>query len=163
VEQILRRLTLTVMWKQRRSVFFKVTSPTANTYKPVCKILVNVSILVSLVSGCVLSMHFVNTGGCKLSILLLKKSNSKKGKGFPLQAWNGCWVSRRLRLLDRLDIRHYEGGKVVTLTHRPSLPPGVLLVLVFRGWVDSRAHGSVGSFGKNPQRHHWGSIPRPSD
>jgi hypothetical protein len=28
------------------------------------------------------------------------------------------------RLLDLLDTRHYEGGKVVTLTHRPSLPPG---------------------------------------
>ena len=26
---------------------------------------------------------------------------------------------------DRLDIRHYEGGKGVTLTHRLSLPPGV--------------------------------------
>jgi hypothetical protein len=48
-----------------------------------------------------------------------------KGKGFPLQASCGSWGSRRLRLLDRLDIRHYEGGKVVTLTHRPSLPPGV--------------------------------------
>jgi hypothetical protein len=30
-----------------------------------------------------------------------------------------------LRLPDFLDFRHYEGGKVVTLTHRPSLPPGV--------------------------------------
>jgi hypothetical protein len=48
------------------------------------------------------------------------------------------------------------GGKIVTLTHRPSLPPGVFLVLIFRGWVDPRAHGSVGSFGKNPQWHHWG-------
>jgi hypothetical protein len=26
---------------------------------------------------------------------------------------------------DILDFRHYEGGKVVTLTHRPPLPPGV--------------------------------------
>jgi hypothetical protein len=47
----------------------------------------------------------------------------KKGKGFPLQAWNRSWGFRRLRLLDRLDFRHYEGGKVVTLTHRPPLPP----------------------------------------
>jgi hypothetical protein len=67
-----------------------------------------------------------------------------------------------LRILDRLDIRHYEGGKVVTLKNRSSLPPGIFLVLIFRGWVDPRAHGSVCSFGKNP-RHHWGSIPRPSD
>jgi hypothetical protein len=35
----------------------------------------------------------------------------------------GSWGSRRLRLLDLLDLRHYEDGKVVTLTHRPSLPP----------------------------------------
>jgi hypothetical protein len=26
---------------------------------------------------------------------------------------------------DFLDFRHYEGGKVVTLTQRPSLPPGI--------------------------------------
>jgi hypothetical protein len=70
-------------------------------------------------------------------------------KGFPLQAWSGSWSSRRLRLLDLLDFRHCEGGKVVTLTPRPSLPPGVFLVLIFRGWVDPRAHGSVGSLGKN--------------
>jgi hypothetical protein len=48
-----------------------------------------------------------------------------KGKGFPLQAWSGSWGSRRLRLLDLLDFRHYEGGKVVTLTHRPPLTPGI--------------------------------------
>jgi hypothetical protein len=68
-----------------------------------------------------------------------------------------------LRLPDFHDFRHYEGVKVVTPTHRPSLPPGVFLVLIFKGWVDPRAHGSVGSYGKNPQRHHWESIPRPSD
>jgi hypothetical protein len=39
-----------------------------------------------------------------------------KGKGFPLQAWSGSWGSRRLRLLDLLNFRHYEGGKVITLT-----------------------------------------------
>ena len=26
---------------------------------------------------------------------------------------------------DFLDFRHYEGSKVATLTHRPSLPPGI--------------------------------------
>jgi hypothetical protein len=34
---------------------------------------------------------------------------------------------------DFLDFRHYEGGKVVTLTHRPPSPPGVFLLLIFRG------------------------------
>jgi hypothetical protein len=86
-----------------------------------------------------------------------------KDKGFPLQAWNGSWDSRRLRLQDLLDFRHYEGGNVVTLTYRPPSPPRDFLVLIFRGWVDPRAHGSLGSFGKNLQRHHWGSVPRPSD
>ena len=41
--------------------------------------------------------------------------------------------SRRLRLLDFLDFRRFKGAKVVTLTHRPHLPPGVFLVLIFRG------------------------------
>ena len=56
-----------------------------------------------------------------------------KGKGFLLQAWSVSWGSRRLRLLDPLDFRHYEGGTVVTLTHRPSLSPEEFLVLIFRG------------------------------
>jgi hypothetical protein len=41
------------------------------------------------------------------------------------QAWSGSRGSRNLRLLDLLDFRHYEGGKIVTLTHLPSLPPGI--------------------------------------
>ena len=33
-----------------------------------------------------------------------------------------------------------EGGEVVSLTHRPPLPPGMFLALIFtRGWVDPRA------------------------
>jgi hypothetical protein len=33
-----------------------------------------------------------------------------------------------------------EGDEVVSLTHRPPLPPGMFLVLIFtRGWVDPRA------------------------
>ena len=50
---------------------------------------------------------------------------SAKGKIFSLQAYAGPWGSGRLRLPDFLDFRHDEGGKVVTLTHGPSLPPGV--------------------------------------
>ena len=45
-----------------------------------------------------------------------------KGKGIPLQAWEGSWGSRRLRLVDLLDIRHYVGGRVVTITHRVFTP-----------------------------------------
>jgi len=45
----------------------------------------------------------------------------KKGKAIPLQAWTGPEGSRRLRLPD---FKTHEGGKVVSLTHRPPLPPG---------------------------------------
>ena len=55
------------------------------------------------------------------------------GKVIRLQAWGDSWGSGGLRLLDLLDTRHYEGGKVVTLKHRPPLPPGYFLVLIFRG------------------------------
>jgi hypothetical protein len=96
-------------------------------------------------------------------VIAVQMPQNLKGKGFPLQAWCGSWGSRRLRLLDLLDFRLYKGGKVVTLTHRPPSPPGIFLVLIFRGWVDPRAHDSAGSYGKDPQRHHWGSIPRPSE
>jgi hypothetical protein len=34
----------------------------------------------------------------------------------------------------------HKGGEVVSLTHRPPLPPGMFLVFIFtRGWVDPRA------------------------
>jgi hypothetical protein len=59
-----------------------------------------------------------------VALSITTKGNGK-GKVFPLQAWTGPWGSGRLRLPDFYDFRHYEAGKVVTLTHRPSLPPGV--------------------------------------
>jgi hypothetical protein len=40
---------------------------------------------------------------------------------------------QEVKALDFLDFWHYEGGKVVTLTHRPPSPPGVFLLLIFRG------------------------------
>jgi hypothetical protein len=66
---------------------------------------------------------------------ILRIIGKVKGKGevFLLQAKAGPWKPRRLRLPDFLDFRHYVGGKVVTFTHRPFLPPGVFLVLIFRG------------------------------
>jgi hypothetical protein len=57
--------------------------------------------------------------------LLVNKDVKGKSKVFTLQAWGGPWGSGRLRLSDFLDFRRYEGGKVVTLMHRPPLPPGV--------------------------------------
>jgi hypothetical protein len=47
-----------------------------------------------------------------------------KGKAVPLQAWSGPEGSRKLRFPDFLTTAQ-DGGKVVSLTHRPYLPPGI--------------------------------------
>ena len=57
---------------------------------------------------------------------LLHESNGitkKKGKAFPLQTWSGPEGSRKLRYPDFMTTEH-DGGKVVSLIHRPPLPPG---------------------------------------
>ena len=46
-----------------------------------------------------------------------------KGKAVPLQAWSGPEGSRKLRFPDFMTTAQ-NGGKVVSLTHRPPLPPG---------------------------------------
>ena len=52
-------------------------------------------------------------------------SRCKKGKGkeVPLQAWSGPEGSRKLKFPDFMTTAQ-DGGKVVSLTHRPHLPPG---------------------------------------
>ena len=45
-----------------------------------------------------------------------------KGKTVPLQAWSGPEGSRKLRFPD-FTTTAQDGGKVVSLTHRPPLPP----------------------------------------
>jgi hypothetical protein len=49
--------------------------------------------------------------------------SSSKGKAVPLQAWSGPEGSRKLRFPDFMTTAQ-DGGKVVSLTHRPLLPPG---------------------------------------
>jgi hypothetical protein len=46
-----------------------------------------------------------------------------KGKAVPLQAWTGPEGSRKLRFPDFMTMAQ-DGGKVVSLMHRPPLPPG---------------------------------------
>jgi hypothetical protein len=46
-----------------------------------------------------------------------------KDKAVPLQAWSGPEGSRNLRFPDFLTTAQ-DGGKVVSLTHRPPLSPG---------------------------------------
>jgi len=46
-----------------------------------------------------------------------------KGKAVPLQACSGAEGSSKLRFPDYM-ITVQDGGKVISLTHRPPLPPG---------------------------------------
>jgi len=63
----------------------------------------------------------VNKMPCVLKIM--KFSKKEKGKAAPLQAWSGPEGSRKLRLPDVMTTAQ-DGGKVVSLTHRPPLPTG---------------------------------------
>jgi hypothetical protein len=55
---------------------------------------------------------------------VLKNEISKgKGKAVPLEAWSGPEGSRKLRFPDSMTTAQ-DSGKVVSLTHRPPLPPG---------------------------------------
>ena len=51
-----------------------------------------------------------------------KNCRIKCGKAIPLQAWSGPEGSRKLRFPDFMTTAQ-DGGKVVSLTHRPPLPP----------------------------------------
>jgi len=55
---------------------------------------------------------------------LLKYRAHYKGKekAVPLQAWSGPEGSRKLRFPDFVKTAQ-DGGKVVSVTHRPPLPP----------------------------------------
>ena len=54
---------------------------------------------------------------------ILRRKGKGKGKAVPLQAWSGPEGSRKLRFPDFMTTAQ-EGGKVVSLTHWPHLPPG---------------------------------------
>jgi len=58
-------------------------------------------------------------------ILMKIKNNIRKGgyKEVPLQAWSCPEGSRKLSFPDFVTTAQ-DGGKVVSLTHRPPLPPG---------------------------------------
>jgi hypothetical protein len=48
-------------------------------------------------------------------------NNNNNNKAVPLQAWSGPEGSRKLRFPDLLT-KAQDGGKVVSLKHRPPLP-----------------------------------------
>jgi len=76
----------------------------------------SVTFYVPFVSGNVLQ-----TSKCSISQIM--QPQCCNGKAIPLQAWTGPEGSRRLSLQITRQLAH-ECGKVVSLTHRPPLPPG---------------------------------------
>ena len=55
--------------------------------------------------------------------LIIVEISKGKDKAVPLQAWSGLEGSRKLRFPDFMTSLQ-DGGKDVSLTHRPPLPPG---------------------------------------
>ena len=55
--------------------------------------------------------------------LALNFDKNDKRKAVPLQAWSGPEGSRKLTFPDFMTTAQ-DGGKVVSLMHRPPLPPG---------------------------------------
>jgi hypothetical protein len=60
---------------------------------------------------------------CSLYYVTIRPVSKKKGKAVPLQAWSGPEGSRKLRFPDYITTTQ-DGGKFVSLTHRPLLSPG---------------------------------------
>jgi len=56
-------------------------------------------------------------------VMFVLIQHSCKGKAVPLQAWSGPEGSRKLHFPDFMTTAQ-DGGKVVSPTHRPPLPPG---------------------------------------
>ena len=63
----------------------------------------------------------------KITIIIIitttNNTNVVKGKAVPIQTWSGPEGSRKLRFPDYMTTAQ-DGGKVVSPTHRPPLPPG---------------------------------------
>jgi len=68
----------------------------------------------------VLCVTNVNSCGSKERTAVKVKG---KGKAVPLQVWSGPVGSRKLRFPDFMTMAQ-DGGNVVSLKHRPPLPPG---------------------------------------
>ena len=66
-----------------------------------------------------LLVNFFPHGKTHASVQILQQN----GKADPLQAWSGPEGSRKLMFPDYVTTAQ-GGGKVVSLTHRPHLPPG---------------------------------------
>ena len=67
--------------------------------------------------------HRINPPGRTYVDSAPNRNEYSKGKSVPLQAWSGPEGSRKLSFPDFMTTAQ-DGGKVVSLTHRPPLPPG---------------------------------------
>jgi len=66
-------------------------------------------------------------------VIMSEQSTEKqKSKAVPLQAWSGPEGSRKLRFPDFMTMAQ-DGGKVVSLTHRPPLQKIRLVLISVRG------------------------------
>ena len=65
----------------------------------------------------------MGTGHGKLLSYLHRFGLMDKGKSVPLQDWSGPVCSRKLWFPDFVTTAQ-DGGKIVSLTHRPPLSPG---------------------------------------
>ena len=85
-----------------------------------------------------------------------------KGKAVPLQAWSGPECSRKLTFPDFMTTAQ-DGGKVISLTHRPPLSPRKYSCCSFLLEADSIPGPQCGWDYVNEefQWHHLESNPRP--
>ena len=85
--------------------------------------------LIFIVAPCILEIYEVphctahNTHAAPRHAATLPHNIQVKGKSAPLQAWSGPEGSRKLRFPHFVTTAQ-DGRKVVSLTHRPPLPPG---------------------------------------
>jgi hypothetical protein len=68
-------------------------------------------------------LFHINEKSYLITFMLSEVTEVCKGIAVPLQAWSGPEGSRNLRFPDFITAAQ-DGGKVVSLTHRPPLPPG---------------------------------------
>jgi hypothetical protein len=72
--------------------------------------------------GSVMVGVWVCVGGVGVCVFVPQLESKCKGKAVPLQACSGPEGSRKLRFPDYMTTAR-DSGKVVSLTHRPPLPP----------------------------------------
>jgi hypothetical protein len=106
------------------NLLFSLYTPVTNLRLPTdlnnCMAFGSKSSFVSRTAFCLLSFHLFSTS--MGNILEFTRGNWPNGKAVPLQAWSSPESSRKLRFPDFMTTAQ-DGGKVVSLKHRPPLPP----------------------------------------